>query len=72
MLVTLEKDTDFELVRSQLEAKGLTEATLIPGLPIVHGSAPPDRMDALRAVLGVKHVQLEGSVQLAPPKSPIQ
>ncbi len=54
------------------EAAGMTVLRREPAIGVLTGSIAADRLDRLRAVAGVEHVETQREVRIPPPDSPVQ
>jgi hypothetical protein len=54
------------------EAVGMTVRRLEPAIGVLTGSIAEDRIDRLRTVAGVEHVEPQREVRIPPPDSQIQ
>jgi hypothetical protein len=74
VIVTLtgEHRERIEHVADALRAAGLQVTQVLEELGQVTGAVREDRLDALRAVVGVQSVDRSGEVRIAPPDSPVQ
>jgi hypothetical protein len=59
-------------IAQQLQSAGLRLDQTLPRLGIIHGSIDAERIDQLRSIDGVDHVEPEHTIQLPPPGSDIQ
>ncbi|MBD0272805.1 MAG: hypothetical protein ICV73_12855 [Acetobacteraceae bacterium] len=54
------------------EAAGMTVRRREPAIGVLTGSIAEDKLDWLRAVAGVEHVETQREIRIPPPDSPIQ
>jgi hypothetical protein len=59
-------------VADALRAAGLEITAVLEQLAVITGRADESKLDAIARVPGVLRVEQQGSVQLAPPDSPVQ
>lgn len=74
VVVTLDEAQPVEIKKTikSLGAKGLSVGHVMESIGIVGGSAPHARLGDLRSIKGVRSVEPEGPVQIAPPDAPVQ
>ncbi len=70
--VTDEHRERIDQVADALRAAGLALHQVLDQIGQVTGTARADRLDLLRAVVGVQRVDQAGGVGIAPPDSPVQ
>jgi hypothetical protein len=59
-------------VSRDAEAAGMTVQGLEPAIGVLTGSIAADRIERLRAVAGVEHVEPQREIRIPPPDSPVQ